>query len=287
MTPHDTPGPAPSTELGPPAATGPLTPPAPELAGTERRRRDHGRLLSPLVVVVLLALWWVLTSGTETIDRLYFPTPESLWSALTTLNTQLVDDAWATLWRVLVSWVGGSALGVAVGLLMARARWLFHVLNPVIEAVRPVPPVALIPFVILWFGIGDSGKIFLGALACFMVMVVNTTVACGNVPPVYVQAARSLGAGRNQVYRTVVLPAIVPEILSGFRIGSALAFAVVVAAEFQGADAGIGRLIMSASRTLNTSVVLLGTVVIAILAVALDLLISRVSARLTRWAANR
>ncbi|MDT0265756.1 ABC transporter permease [Streptomyces sp. DSM 44915] len=290
MTQHEASGPASAVDVGPPAATGPLAP-ATDLSGDpsagERRPRDFGRLISLGVVVALLALWWVLTTGTETIGQLYFPSPESLWEAVTTLRTQLLDDALATLWRVVFSWVGGSALGVAVGLLMARARWLFHVLNPVIEAVRPVPPVALIPFVILWFGIGDNGKIFLGALACFMVMVVNTTVACGNVSPVYVQAARSLGASRNQVYRTVVLPAIVPEILSGFRIGSALAFAVVVAAEFQGADEGIGRLIMSASRTLNTSVVLLGTVVIAVLAVALDLLISRISRYVTRWSANR
>ncbi|TDC62139.1 ABC transporter permease [Streptomyces hainanensis] len=286
MTRHDTARPASPVAAAPPAPTGSAGQ-APDLAGTGRRRRDRGWLVSLLVVAALLGLWWLLTSGTETVDALYFPTPESLWEAVTTLNSQLVDDASATLWRVLVSWIGGSAVGVVVGLLMARARWFFHVLNPVIEAVRPVPPVALIPFVILWFGIGDSGKIFLGALACFMVMVVNTTVACGNVSPVYVQAARSLGASRNQVYRTVVLPAIVPEILSGFRIGSALAFAVVVAAEFQGADAGIGRLIMSASRTLNTAVVLLGTIVIAILAVALDQVISRISAYVTRWSATR
>lgn len=204
-----------------------------------------------------------------------------------TLNVQLAIDAAATLSRVIISWIGGSSLGVLVGLLMARSKWVFAVANPIVEAVRPVPPVALIPFVILWFGIGDSGKIFLGSLACFMVMVVNTTVACSNVPPVYLQAARSLGASSNQVYRTVILPAIVPEILSGFRIGSALAFAVIVAAEFLGADAGIGRLIMSASRTLNTPVVLLGTVVIAILAVLLDAAILRISAYVTRWSLNR
>lgn len=247
-------------------------------------RRDLVPLLSVVSVVVLLVLWWVLTTGTQTIRQLYFPSPESLWAAVTTLNTRLLEDALATLGRVLISWIGGSTLGVLVGLLMARSRWFFYLINPVIEAVRPVPPVALIPFVILWFGIGDSGKIFLGSLACFMVMVVNTTVACGNVPPVYVQAAESLGAGRNQVYRTVVLPAIVPEILSGFRIGSALAFAVIVAAEFLGADAGVGRLIMQASRTLNTAVVLLGTIVIAIMAVLLDIAISRISAYITRWA---
>jgi taurine transport system permease protein len=262
-----------------PAPGGPRLAAAPE--------RNFGPLISIGVVAALLALWWVVTTGTETVKALYLPSPESLWTAITTLNTQLLSDASATLGRVLASWIGGSALGVAVGLAMARSRWLMYALNPIIEAVRPVPPVALIPFVILWFGIGDSGKLFLGALACFMVMVVNTTVAVGNVPPVYLQAARSLGADSGRVYRSVVLPAIVPEILSGFRIGSALAFAVVVAAEFLGADAGIGRLIMQASRTLNTAVVLLGTVCIALMAVVLDQAISRISAHVTRWAAQR
>ncbi|WP_157802754.1 ABC transporter permease [Compostimonas suwonensis] len=258
-----------------------------DAAAPRRRTTNWGPAVSVGVIVVLLVLWWVLTTGTETIKQLFFPSPESLWQGVTTLNVRLLQDAGATLVRVLVSWIVGSALGVLVGLLMARSRWLMYALTPIIEAVRPVPPVALIPFVILWFGIGDSGKIFLGALACFMVMVVNTTVAVTNVPPVYVQAARSLGAGSGAIYRSVVFPAIVPEILSGFRIGSALAFAVVVAAEFQGADAGIGRLIMQASRTLNTSVVLLGTVVIAVMAVLLDLLISRLSAYVTRWSSNR
>jgi ABC-type nitrate/sulfonate/bicarbonate transport system permease component len=242
-----------------------------------------GPVISLLVLFFVAALWWSATTGLGLVRELFFPSPESLYQSLTTLNVRLLEDSLATLSRVLISWIGGSALGVLVGLLMARSRSMRFALNPIIEAVRPIPPVALIPFVILWFGIGDSGKIFLGALACFMVMVVNTTVAVTNVPPVLLQAARSLGATEGTLYQRVVFPSILPEILSGFRIGSALAFAVIVAAEFLGADAGIGRLIMSASRTLNTSVVLLGTIVIAVMAVAVDQAILRLSAFLTRW----
>jgi taurine transport system permease protein len=253
-------------------------------AGKLREKNSGGPLISVAVIVIVLALWWTVTTGLGLVRELFFPSPESLFAALNVLNIRLLEDAIATLTRVLLSWVGGSALGVVVGLLMARSRFLMFALNPIIEAVRPIPPVALIPFVILWFGIGDSGKLFLGSLGCFMVMVVNTTVAVTNVPPVVIQASKSLGANDSVVYRKVVFPSILPEILSGFRIGSALAFAVVVAAEFLGADAGIGRLIMSASRTLNTPVVLLGTIIIALMAVLLDQIILRVSAHLTRWA---
>ncbi|MFI2711236.1 ABC transporter permease [Micromonospora sp. NPDC018662] len=235
------------------------------------------------VIVALLLLWWALTDLTGTVKPLYFPAPSEVLAAVQQIWRSMLPDAAATLLRVLFSWLLGSTIGVLVGLLMVRSRVLLFTLTPLIEALRPVPPVALIPFVILWFGIGDSGKLFLGSLACFMVMVVNTIVSANNVSPVYGRAARSLGAREGQVYRTVILPAIVPELVSGLRIGSALAFAVVVAAEFLGAEQGIGRLIMQASRTLNTPVVLIGTIVIAVEAVLVDRLIKIVSARITRW----
>lgn len=252
-----------------------------------QRRRVPGPVISGVVIVLTLLLWWLLTSVTEVIPPLRFPAPGEVVTSARTLSDTLVSDAVATFVRVVVSWAIGSALGVAVGLLMARSRVIFWALTPLVEALRPVPPVALIPFVILWFGIGETGKIVLGVLACFMTMVVNTVVAAGNVNPIYARAALSLGASNGQLYRTIVLRAIVPELLSGLRIGSALAFAVVVAAEFQGAQEGIGRLIMQASRTLNTPSVLVGTVVIALLAFLLDRLIKLASDRVTRWSAGR
>jgi ABC-type nitrate/sulfonate/bicarbonate transport system permease component len=255
--------------------------PNPKGIGTASRALGPG--IGAGTVVAVLILWWLLTDATGAVAPLYFPSPTEVVGSLRQIWTRLWSDAAATLVRVLLSWGIGSALGIVVGLAMVRSRTLFYALTPLIEALRPVPPVALIPFVILWFGIGDSGKLFLGSLACFMVMVINTIVSANNVNPVYGRAARSLGADEGQVYRTVILPAIAPELVSGLRIGSALAFAVVVAAEFLGADAGIGRLIMQASRTLNTSVVLIGTILIAIEAVVVDRLIKIVSARLTRW----
>lgn len=248
---------------------------------------DDSRVPWPLVsaatLAVVVMVWWILTDLTGTIPPLYFPTISQVVASASTLGGTIVADGLATLVRVLVSWVLGSVLGIAVGLAMARSKWVYFIVSPLVEALRPVPPVALIPFVILWFGIGDSGKIFLGAIGCFMVMVVNTFVSAGNVPPVYLRAARSLGASERRVYRSVILPAIVPELISGLRIGAALAFAIVVAAELLGAPSGIGRLIMQASRTLNTPVVLLGTIVIGLEAFAVERAIRAVSARVTSW----
>lgn len=234
-------------------------------------------------LVAVFVLWWLLTSGLSLIPPLYFPPPSAVLQSLETLGGSIIADAGATLWRVLISWAIGSLLGIVVGLVMSRSKLIYYVLNPLIEGLRPVPPIALIPFVILWFGIGDSGKIFLAALGCFMVLVVNTVVSSANVAPVYSRAAKSLGASDSQVYRTVILPAIIPELLSGLRIGSALAFAIVVAAEFIGAEAGIGALIMQASRTLDTPVVLLGTLIIGLEAFLLDRVIQFFSRRITSW----
>jgi taurine transport system permease protein len=253
-------------------------------------RWTRSAILWPLVsigtVAVLIFIWWLLTTGLGVIKPLYFPAPEEVVQRAGILGSTLVEDAIATFMRVVVSWSIGSVLGIVVGLAMVRSLAAFHVFAPIIEGLRPVPPVALIPFVILWFGIGDSGKLALGGLACFMVMVVNTIVSSRNVPPVYKQAARSLGASEGAVYRTVILRAIVPELVSGLRIGAALAFAVIVAAEMIGAQSGLGRLIMLASRTLDTPVVLLGTIVIGLEAFILDRVIQAWSSRATRWAAR-
>ncbi|MDQ3691012.1 MAG: ABC transporter permease [Chloroflexota bacterium] len=261
--------------------------PAETVADDGDRRFDWQRLwpLASLgTLLVVGGIWWLLTSGLSIVKPLYFPAPVEVINSLIRLGPSLLADGMATLMRVVVSWMLGSALGVLAGLVMVRSRIAYFILTPIVEALRPVPPVALIPFVILWFGIGDSGKIFLAALGCFMVMAINTIVAADNVAPVYLRAARSLGATQNQVYRTIILPAIGPQLVGGLRIGAALAFAIVVAAEFLGAKNGIGTLIMLASRTLNTPVVLLGTIVIGLEAFFLERVIRWFSLRLTSWA---
>jgi ABC-type nitrate/sulfonate/bicarbonate transport system permease component len=247
------------------------------------RKRQPLALLGLLSVAAVLVAWYVLTDATGAIKPLYFPSYSDVGHALNQLGGTLVDDAWATTWRVLLSWAIGCSAGIAAGLLMGRSRIAYYLVNPLIEALRPVPPIALIPFVILWFGLGEPGRILLGSLSCFMIMVVTTHVAARNVNPVYLQAARTLGAGENRVYWSVVLRAIVPHLVSGLRIAAALSWAVIVAAEYLGAQNGIGYLILQASHTLNTAVVLVGTIAIGLLAFLLEQIIRIVAERMTRW----
>lgn len=241
------------------------------------------RAISAITMLTVVFIWWMLTSVTKAVKPLWFPTIESVVQTAVIMKEQLLFHALATLARVVSSWLIGSVIGVIVGLVIFSSKTLHSILNPLIETLRPVPPVALIPLVLVWFGIGDSGKIFITALACMMIMVVNTYVACGNVAPVYVQAAQSMGASKRSIYLKVFLPAIIPEIMSGARISIASAFGVVVACEYMGAKYGVGYLIMQASRTLKTSTVILGTIVIGVEAFLLEGILHKISKVNTKW----
>lgn len=239
--------------------------------------------LGLLSLLIVLIAWYVLTDVTEEISSLYLPSPSDVWDTLVQVRSTILDHSFVTLKRVLLSFGIGSLLGVLIGLVMSRYKVIFSLLEPIIEALRPVPPIALIPFFILWFGIGDFGKLLLAGEGCFMVMVVSTIEAVRNVPRIYVQAAQSLGANNAYIYRTVVIPAIIPELIAGFRVALALAFALMVAAELMGAQQGLGFMIMVARRSLNTSTILLGIIIIGLEAALADQVLRRLTKRLTSW----
>ena len=250
---------------------------------THARAVDSVRFLGVATVVTVLAAWYLVTVVMPLIPSLFFPSPPDVLRALVELRYSIIQHSLVTLYRVLTSFSVGSMIGILIGLLMSRSRIVYAILDPVIEALRPVPPIALIPFFILWFGIGNFGKVLLSGLGCFMVLVVNTVVAVRNVPPIYVRAAASLGADSRTIYRTVVLPAIVPSLVSGWRVAAALAFALTVAAELMGAQSGLGFLVMVARRSLQTDVILLSVIILSIEAWFVDRAIRVLSNRVTPW----
>ncbi len=251
--------------------------------GRTRGQRDVTRLLGILTVLAVMVVWYVVTVTHPLIPSLFFPSPPAVLQALIALQSTIIQHAFVTLYRVLVSFTAGSMIGILVGLLMSRSRVVYAILDPLVEALRPVPPIALIPFFILWFGIGNFGKLLLSGLGCFMVLVVNTVVAVRNVPPIYVRAAASLGADSSTIHRTVIVPAIIPSLVSGWRVAAALAFALTVAAELMGAQSGLGFLVMVARRSLQTDVILLSIIILSVEAWLVDRAIRIASNRLTPW----
>ena len=238
--------------------------------------------VSFLSVLTVIAIWYVLTNSI--VEKLYFPSPKDTISVVGRMKGVLLEYFIATMYRVVVGMLIGAFFGILCGIAMTWNKWINSVLDPLIEGFRPIPAIALIPFFILWFGIGDLGKLILTAIGGFTVMVVTTIEAVKNVSPIYIMAARTLGADSWAIYRTIILPAITPTLIGGLRVTIALSFALVIAAEFMGAQSGLGYLIMLARRTLQTDAILVGIIIIGITSWIVDRMVRILGDYLTRWA---
>jgi ABC-type nitrate/sulfonate/bicarbonate transport system permease component len=199
------------------------------------------------------------------------------------LSDLIFFDVLTTLARVGFGFCAGTVLGVGLGLAMSYNKKVLYFFDPLVESMRPVPVIAMIPFFLMWFGIDETGKFLLITLGVFAILVVSTVEAVRNVPSKYILAAHTLGASKAQRFRTIVIPAIIPELIGPLRVATALSFTLVVAAEFMGAQAGIGYRILEARRMFNTDVILLGVVVIGVMAGLADMLIRRGTTHITRW----
>ena len=243
-----------------------------------------GRYLSIVAVVIYLGIWLAISEqGFGLVRPIKFPSPRMVLDAAVRTSDLILFDVVTTLGRLVIGFCLGALLGLGLGLAMSYNKRVGYFFDPLIESMRPVPVIAMIPFFLMWFGIDETGKLLLITLGVFAIVVVSTVEAVRNVPSIYIRAAQTLGASKPQWFRTVVIPAIVPGLVGPFRVAAALSFTLVVAAEFMGAQAGIGYRILEARRLFNTDVIFLGVVVIGIMSAVSDALIRRVTAHITRW----
>lgn len=189
----------------------------------------------------------------------------------------------ASLSRVIQGFVIAAVMGVGVGTLVGRSKLLENIIDPVIELLRPIPPLAFLPMMVLWFGIGEQSKIAFIAYAAFFPIFTTTVEGIKYVDPVLVRAAASLGASRGEIFRYVVLPAATPSIITGLRLGFGLSFFVIVAAEFIASDSGLGFLINDARTFFLVSNMLLGAAVIGLIGFLFNFGLRQLEARLLRW----
>ncbi len=237
---------------------------------------------------VLLLLWW-LVAQTGLVPRLFLPTPAEVLS----LGVDIFRDGYAnaTLWehvsasltRILSAAVIAVLLGIPVGLLMGLNRWAKGILDTPIEFYWPLPPLAYLPLMIIWLGIGEASKITLLALAMFAPVLLSAQAGVRALPLERVNAALSLGATRWQLFLDVVLPSALPEILTGIRIALGVGWSTLVAAELIAATRGIGYMVMSASHFLATDAVFVGIALIALCAFAFSLLMRLLERVLVPW----
>jgi ABC-type nitrate/sulfonate/bicarbonate transport system permease component len=189
----------------------------------------------------------------------------------------------ASVVRVYFGGAIGIALGVSAGLVMGWSRWLRELLQGPIEVLRAVPPLALAPFFLIWYGPTARTQYQLIVLYLFLAMVITTVAAIRNVSPVHQQYAATMGASRLQIYRTVVLPAIVPELVAAIRVGIALAWGIAVVAELLGARKGIGNVFSMMLSAQGLDIIMVGIIYVTIIALISDLVFLWLANWMTRW----
>ncbi len=241
-------------------------------------------MLATISIVGALALW-TLVGQAGFVNKILLPSPNEVLNSLieTTLDGSLWINLRASLLRVLEGFALGFCVAVPIGILMGNFRVFRGLVEPLVELVRPIPPIAVIPMAILWFGIGEISKVFIIAYGAFFPILVNTIAGFREVDPVLIRAARTLGANRWQVFRDVVLRSALPFIIVGARLGMGFAFIVLVAAELIASSEGLGFLINDARYNFRTDRVFLGMIVIGVLGFALNKILIEVERWLLRW----
>ena len=244
--------------------------------------------ISIVTVFILVFLWWALTRW-GIVDPLFLPSPAAVWNRAIEVGTvgfggsTLWVHAWISIYRVFLAFFFSCITAIPIGLAMGMSRIFRGVFDPPIEFYRPIPPLAYLPLIIIWFGIDELSKIILIYLACFAPMALSTRAGVRSVSIEQIHVAYSLGATRAQVIRHVVLKAALPEILTGMRIGIGFGWTTLVAAEMVAAAAGLGYMILNASEFLVTDVVVMGIVVIGLIALLSDLLMRYMEFKLVPW----
>ena len=236
-----------------------------------------------LTVIVVGLLWFCLTREQSSLERLIFPSIEGTLLVFAAQWETWLYSAFVTLQRIVIGYVAGMCLGIVTGLSMLAHRVLGEVLDVLIEGIRPVPPIALTPFFILWFGVGDLGQWLLIGMAVFLVFAVSTAVSGKNVNQRYLRAAEALGVTQWGRIRTVLFPAIIPDLAAAARVAAAAAFAVSIAAEYLGAQGGLGFMIRNARITLQTDAILVAIILLGFMSYLCDFGIRRAFAYWTEW----
>lgn len=203
---------------------------------------------------------------------------ETFWHLMST--GELEGDIYASLRRVFTAWAVAGAIGIPLGLVMGTSKVAEKLVDPYIELFRPISPLAWIPLAILWFGIGETGKIFVVFIGTFFPVVLNTIAGAKGVDKDLIKAGRVFGCNnRLKMFRKVILPGALPDIMVGLRLSFGTGWAAIIAAELVAANSGLGYLIANGMDVLRADEVLVGMVVIGILGVAFDSLLRSIQRR--------
>lgn len=244
--------------------------------------------ISVVTVCTLVALWFLVTN-LGWVKPLFLPSPQAVaqqfWEYLsgTANDKPLWQHFLASILRVTAAFWLAVLTAVPIGIAMGMSRWARGVFDPPIEFYRPLPPLAYLPLIIIWFGIDEMPKVLLIYLSCFAPLALAARSGMRGASQEQINAAYSVGASYGQVIRHVILPSALPEILVGMRIAIGFGWTTLVAAEMVAANVGLGQMVLNASNFLRTDIVIMGIIVIGVVAYLFDLFMRWVERRLVPW----
>ena len=247
--------------------------------------RQHAEKWLPAVIVVAALLAWELGVKTGKVPPLFFPAPSTIFLTLVQLvvGGELAANMGATLSRVIVGLAIGGMTGLFLGLILGRSRRLRIVIDPFIAAIHPLPKIALLPLIMILFGIGETSKVVLVTLGTLFPMLINTVVGVRQINPIYFDVAANYGASPRKVFSRVVVPGSLPLVLAGVRLALNVALLLTIAVELSSAQRGLGAMIWLAWETLRTEELYATLGVIAMLGIIFNLLLQWLTARLAPW----
>lgn len=238
-------------------------------------------VLSPMLLLVV----WELLAQTRLIDTRYVPAPSTIlvagWDLLK--SGELMEHVAATLYRLALGFSIGTVAGIALGMAMGLNRFVRAAIDPLVAAIYPIPKIAIFPLLMLAFGIGDGSKVAAVAITVFLLTTINTMTGVLSIDRAYFDVARNFRSPRRKLYTRLIVPAILPIIFSGLRLGLGLALVVLVATEFVASRSGIGYLIWSSWELLLVDRMFVGIICITVLGIGFAAILKELERRLTPW----
>ena len=242
-----------------------------------------------LTTISLFAVLWYIATNYGWIKPIFLPSPQATYLQFYEYLTGIANDKplWehfaASMLRVFSAFALGCVTAIPIGIAMGMSRVWKGIFDPPIELLRPLPPLAYLPLIIIWFGIGEVPKVLLIFLRCFAPLAMAARSGMRSASQEQMNAAYSMGASYGQVIRHVVLPAAMPEILVGMRVSIGFGWSTLVAAEMVAANVGLGQMVLNASNFLRTDIVVMGIIVIGSVAYLFDLLMRWVEDKVVPW----
>lgn len=243
----------------------------------------------PAVVVFVALTAWELGVRTGVISSLFFPAPSFIALTFVQLiaNGKLAVNLGATLLRIFLGFTLGGIPGMVLGLFMGWSRRLRIVIDPFIAAAHPVPKIAVLPLIMVIFGIGESSKVIVVAVATFFPLLINTMAGVRQIRPIYFEVAKNYGASFLKIFTRVVVPGSLPMILTGARLALNIALLLTIAVELVAAQRGLGSMIWFAWETLRTEELYASIAVTAVLGISFNFLLQRMATHLVPWQVER